>query len=308
MKNKIITIIGGSGFIGKHLAQHLAQQGALIKIVARHPERAKQIKVVGNVGQICFYPADIKDKIQLKQAITNSDIVINLASTMRHDDKNSIMQLNKEAAVNVAKLTAEMKIKQHIYFSALGVNRAYKACYAHNKQETEKQIKAINPSSIIIRPGVVYGPGDNFLNFLLKIACYTKVMPYLWQSNKKLQLLYVEDLVKAISKIILAEDKYNGSIFEFADNTNHSLSGLLRSAAKILHLNPIFLPIPSLVAKILTWIGEKFFHAPFTREHIDLLQYDYIIHKEDGMLYLTNLDIKAKKFEEIAPLYLKMIE
>lgn len=295
MKSKAITILGGSGFIGSFIVKELVKTGAFIKIASRHPGKVERLKITGNIGQVSFVPLDISNPASVKNAIQNSEIIINL-----------INRLDEKQASSIAYSAIEKDVKQLIHFSTLGVNRCYESKYAQSKYKTEKEILKIFPKAIIIRPGLIFGEGDSFFPFFAKVANFLNILPVIGNGNNKLQLVYAGDIAKAIHKIIDGAKEYEGTIFELACPEAHSFNELMKLVCKATNTKAKLIHIPFWVAKIMAFILKSLPHPIITKDRIRLLKYNNIIHKEDKLLYLSSLNIKPRLYEDVVPKYLEI--
>lgn len=298
-KNKIITIFGGSGFVGGFIVKELLQSGAYIRIASLDPEKAEQLMPLGKVGQIYFQATDVNDIDSIRRAVTDSDVVINLVA-------DGFCSVNPSIAVNIAKVSLEQNVKQLIHFSALGVNRSYESKYAQRKYQAEKDVQKIFPEVIVIRPGIVFGPGDSFFSKFASLASKLKILPVIGDGYTKFQLVYVDDVAKAVAKIVNHQELYKGKIFELACEEAHSFNEIMRFVCKAVNIKAKLVHIPYLLAKFIAYMAE-FMPRPFlTRDQIRLLKYHNTIHKEDKLLYLSSLNIKPRTMEEVVPSYLKL--
>lgn len=304
MKNKIITIFGGSGFVGSYIVSELAKTGAYIKIAARDPEKSAYLKTSGNVGQIYFQAVDICDSVSVARATEHSDVVINLVGILYEKKCTDFRDVNKRAAVNIAKIAKTQKIKQLIYFSALEAHRSYESRYAQSKYKAEKEIQKEFPEAIIIRPGVIYGPDDNFLNLFARLASQFHILPVLYKGRTQFQPVYVGDVAKAITKIIAGGDRYNGKIFEFAGDQIYSMKEIMRFILKTTAQRAYIVNLPKIIAYILAFFMKLTPKPLLAHDQIKLLKYNNIIHKDDKLLYFSNLNIKPRSMEEIVPTYM----
>jgi NADH dehydrogenase len=305
MKNKIITIFGGSGFVGSYIVKELAKTGAYIKIVSRNPEKAAFLKTAGEVGQIYLQSADVNDPDSLTKAIKNSDIVINLVGILFEKGRNTFKAINKCAAVNIARISKEQHVKHLIHFSALNVNRAYESKYAHYKYKAEKEVQKEFPKVVIVRSSLIFGSGDNFFNLFARMASTFHVLPLIYQGHTKFQPVYVGDIAKAVTRIIDNIDNYEGKVFELAGNDIYSYKEMMKLLLRVINQKALMISIPTYIAYIIAFFMEFLPHPLLTRDQIKLLKYHNVIHKEEKLLYLSTLNIRPKTIEQIVPIYLE---
>jgi len=304
-KNTTLTIFGGSGFIGSYVVQELAKTGAYIKVASRYPERSSFLKTAGNIGQIYLQVVDVNDPGSVKEAIRNSDIVIDMVGILFEKGKRTFQKINKDVAINIAAICKEQNIKQFIYFSALNVNHAHQSEYACSKYQAEQGIKKVFPNAIIVRPSVVFGADDNFFNFFAKFVSMFHFLPLIDDGHTKFQPVYVGDVAKAIAKIIKSGDLYQGGIFELAGKNIYSYKELMKFLLKTINKKAIMISIPSFIAHYMSFFMEFLPQPLLTRDQVKLLKYDNVIHKDDKLMYLSTLGIVPKALEQIVPLYLR---
>ncbi len=304
-KNTTITIFGGSGFIGSYIVQELAKTGAYIKVASRYPERSSFLKTAGNVGQIYLQAVDVNDYASVKEAIRNSNVVIDMVGILFEKGKRTFQNTNKDIAINIAAICKEQNVKQFIYFSALNVNHAYESEYAQSKYQAEQAIKKSFPNAIIVRPSVVFGANDNFFNFFAKLVSMSHFLPLIDGGHTKFQPVYVGDVAKAIVKIVKSGDLYNGKVFELAGNNIYSYKELMLFLLKVINKKAFMLSIPGFIARYIAFFMEFLPQPLLTRDQIKLLKYDNVIHKDDKLMYLSTLGISPKSVEKVVPIYLE---
>ena len=304
-KNTTITIFGGSGFIGSYVVQELAKTGAYVKVVSRDPERSSFLKTAGNVGQIYLQAVDVNDLASVKEAIRNSDVVIDMVGILFEKGKRTFQSINKDVAINIASVCKEQNVKQFIYFSALNVNHAHESEYARSKYQAEQGIKKAFPNAIIVRPSVVFGADDNFFNFFAKFVSMFHFLPLIDNGHTKFQPVYVGDIAKAIVEIVKSGDLYNGKTFEFAGKNVYSYKELVKFLLKSINKKALMVSIPSFIAHYMSFFMEFLPQPLLTRDQVKLLKYDNVIHKDDKLMYLSTLGISPKTVEQVVPVYLK---
>ncbi len=308
MKNKIITIFGGSGFVGSYIVKELAKTGAYIQVVSRTPDRSTFLKIAGNVGQIYLQYVDVVDSTSISQVIENSDVVIDLVGILYEKSGSTFEAINKCAGVNIAKIAKKKQVKQFIYFSALNVNRAYESKYAQSKYRAEKEIQKEFSKAVIIRPSLIFGPEDRFFNFFANIISTFHIIPLIKDGYTKFQPVYVGDIAKAIAKIVNAESDYSGKVFEFAGAESYTFRELIKFISRTIDQKVLMVTIPNWIARFMAFFMEFLPRPILTRDQIKLLKYHNIVHKEDKLLYFSALGIKPKTVEQIVPAYLRSLK
>jgi NADH dehydrogenase len=309
MAEKIVTIFGGSGFLGRYIVKELAPTGMFINIAERYPEEALFLKTAGFVGQINLIPANVTSKESIKQAIKNSDIVINTVGVLYSKGKQDFKKLHTEAAGNIARVAKELGCAKFIHVSALGIDKAYYAStYAKTKLEGEKEILKHFPQATIIRPSVIFGKEDNFLNKFAAMATILPFLPLINEGKTRLQPVYVRDVAEAIATIIKDEKKkYNGKIVELGGPEVYSFKEVIKFILKTINRKKLLLPLPEAVAKLIGVISEIFMPKPvITRDLIKLLNYDNVVGDKNKLKF-SDLNITPQSMKHIIPTYLKIL-
>ena len=164
MHREVVTVFGGSGFLGRHVVRRLCQEGSIVRVVGRDPERAMFLKPFGDVGQVVPWAADVADKSTVERALAGADAAINLVGILFERGQRSFARVHAEGAGNVARAAAACGVKRLVHVSALGADANSEANYARSKAEGESQVRAAYSRAAILRPSVVFGPEDDFFN------------------------------------------------------------------------------------------------------------------------------------------------
>lgn len=300
--NKIICIFGGSGFIGQNIVQELARAGYRLKIATRIPECAYQLKTYGNVGQITPFYCDYKNKDSIESVIQGSDIVINLVGILFEKRKNRFMRVHNDLPKTIAEICANKKIEKFIHVSALGVDKA-KSKYAKSKLAGEKSARAAFPSTIILRPSVVFGAGDSFFNMFAKMALYFPALPLIGGGHTKFQPVFVGDIANAVANIVNNNaHEMAGKTYQLAGPEVVSFKEIYAILFQEINRKKILINLPWIVAKIEGSFLSLLPKPPLTRDQVNTLKTDNI--KDDGALGLEDLGVTPTAMAVILPQYL----
>ncbi|WP_053332756.1 complex I NDUFA9 subunit family protein [Candidatus Jidaibacter acanthamoebae] len=276
--NDTITIFGGSGFIGSYIVKELAKTGAKIKIVSRNPEENNQLKVCGSVGQIAFVKGDIKSFKDIEKNVEGSTFVVNLVGILFESSKQKFNKLHVEAAKNIALSCSNNGIRRLIHFSALGVNRNHTSKYASTKLEGEKAVLQTFPNSVIIRPSVVFGREDNFINMFAKLVAVFPVIPLIGGGRTRLQPVYVVDVAEAVGRC-LVKDNICGKVFELGGSKVYTLREIYELVFKLIGKKKPLVSIPFIFAKVMAAILSLLPRPLLTCDQVELLKTDNVIVK-----------------------------
>ena len=220
---KLITIFGGSGFIGRHLVRRMAEQGWRVRVVVRDTQKAAFLKVAGRVGQISLVPASITNEQNVTAAVQGADAVVNLVGILYQSGKRSFQATHINGAENIAKAAAKAGVKHLVQISALGADSASPSKYAQSKAAGESAVKNAFPGATILRPSVVFGAEDGFFNLFGWMVQVFPIVPFFTNTvphaegggGPKFQPVYVGDVVTAISQAV-SGDSHTGKTYELA--------------------------------------------------------------------------------------------
>ena len=213
MKQKIATIFGASGFIGKHLIRRLTKKDFRIVAATRSPYLHGYLKPLGNPGQIDLEKVNLFDEERLRTLIKNSDVVINLIGILYENKKQKFEDIHAKFPDLLSKLCSELNIEKFVHISALGINETVNSQYVQSKLKGEKNILNNFHRSVILRPSIVFGPEDKFFNQFASLVEFLPAIPLIGGGQTKFQPIYVSDLCKAI-EAILDKEEVDENIYE----------------------------------------------------------------------------------------------
>ncbi|MDT1063569.1 complex I NDUFA9 subunit family protein [Paracoccus sp. CPCC 101403] len=193
---KLVTIYGGSGFLGRQIARALASQGWRVRVAVRRPNEAGIVRTYGAPGQIEPVPCNVRDDLSVSACMADADAVINCVGIMANRDRNTFGAVHEEAAGRIARISAERGVARLVHVSALGANPESDSLYATSKARGEAEVLKHRPDAMILRPSVIFGSDDKFYNRIAAATRLGPVMP-LPGANAKLQPVYVLDVARA---------------------------------------------------------------------------------------------------------------
>jgi NADH dehydrogenase len=301
--NDTITIFGGNGFIGNYLVKELASTGARIKIVTRNPEVNDELKVCGAVGQITLIYGDITSFKDIEANIKGSTYVINLVGIFHEKGKNTFNNIHVQAAKNIALSCFNNNVKRLIHVSALGIDRNFNSKYASSKLEGEREALRIFPNSVAVRPSVVFGPEDNFINLFNRISRLSPILPLIGGGETRFQPVYVLDVAKAIAKCLTLEDeKICGKIIELGGSKTYSLRDIYQLILRFTKRKRILLSLPYSLAKVMAFFLGLLPSPLLTLDQVELLKTDNVLKNSNA---LEDLNITPTNMEAIISRYLR---
>lgn len=300
MNQRIVTVVGGSGFLGRYVVKHLAEAGFTVRVLCRHPSGALFLKPSGFVGQIVLDYADLCRPQTIKGKLNYSEAVINLAGILYESGKQTFSRLHAQGAEKLAQEAREAGVKRFIHISALGADKATNSTYARTKLAGEEAVRNVYPGAVIIRPGVMFGAEDNFFNQFARMSTYSPALPAIGGGATKLQPVYVDDVAHAIVACLKRESA--GKTYELGGPKVYSFKELLEYLGEVTGHKRRLLPIPFPVARLIGSAAQILPKPILTSDQVRLLQQDNIV-KPDALGF-SALGMKATPVESVVPHYL----
>jgi NADH dehydrogenase len=301
MADRVVTVFGGSGFIGRHLIGRLARQGWTVRVAVRRPSRAGFLKPMGDVGQITPIRAPIQDRIAVDSAVAGADAVINLVGVLFERGAQTFDAVHALGAQAVATAAAAAGVERLVQISALGADLQGTADYARSKGAGEAAVRAAFPSAVILRPSVVFGPEDGFFNRFAMIARISPVLPLIGGGGTRFQPVYVGDVADAIATC-LGDAACAGRTFELGGPHVYTFKELMELLLRQIHRRRFLVPWPFALAELQSVFFEMLPAPPLTRDQVRMLRSDNVV--TEGALTLADLGIAATAAEVILPSYL----
>jgi len=304
---KIVTIFGGSGFVGKYISQQMARAGWRVRVAVRRPHEAIHVKPYGGVGQVEPIQANIRDEESTRAAIAGADAVINCVGILQEDGRQKFATVHAEGAARIARLAAEEGVSRLVHLSAIGANVDGKTAYARSKGEGEAAVLATFPSAVILRPSVIFGEEDNFFNRFAGMSRLSLVLPIVG-ANSLFQPVHVSDVAKAAAKAVL-DDSVSGT-YELGGPDRETLGELLERMLQVIRKRRIVLNLPFWVGNIMgkTWdffsrISMGLFtNTILTADQVAQLRGDTVV--SEGAQTLADLGIEPICMDAVLPEYL----
>lgn len=302
MENQTVTIIGGTGFVGAYVVRSLAKAGYRLRVVSRNPEAALALKTAGDLGQIALLPGDLAKPESLVRHLQGAYAVVNLVGILFESGRQRFAALHAQGAEKLAQAAHALEVKHFIHMSSLGVDHAGASQYARTKAIGEKAVRAAFPESVILRPSVIFGAEDNFLNKFARLSCVSPALPLIGGGKTLFQPVYVGDVAEAIKTCIEAPAAA-GKTFELGGpevmSFRQVLEYILRTVDRRRILAPVPFPLAGLIAAFTEYMPDPF---KLTRDQVRLLKYDNIV--ERGALTFATLGMHPQPLDLVAPDYL----
>lgn len=305
--SKLVTIFGGSGFVGRYVARRMAKQGWRVRVAVRRPNEALFVKPYGAVGQVEPVLCNIRDDASVRAALRGADAAVNCVGTFARGGKNNLNAVQAEGAGRIARLAAEAGVAQLVHISAIGADAGGDSDYARTKGEGEAAVLAAFPGAVILRPSAIFGPGDGFFNKFGSLAQMMPVLP-ITHGDSKLQPVYVDDVAEAAVKG--ATGAAAPGIYELGGpqvmTLRQAIAAMLPVIQRrrlILNLPPFLMRIPALVFDMAETLTARLFrNGLITRDQITMLGHDNVV--APGAKGLADLGITPAALEPVLPEYL----
>lgn len=301
----LVTVFGGSGFVGKHVVRALVKQGWRVRVATRSPHTEGDLRVIGNVGQVQLVQANLRFKRSVADALDGADAVINLVSVLYEEGRQSFNALNVMGVDNIAQAAVQAGITNVVHVSAIGADAVSESAYQRTKAQGEHALRALIPSAAIVRPSIVFGPEDDFFNKFAAMSQYAPALPLIGGGETMFQPVYVADVARAIAKIV--GNGSQGQTYELGGPQLYSFKELLQFTLEHVDRKRMLAPVPWPIANILGFMGELSGMAPFvkpflTRDQVISLKSDNVV--SDDAKSFTGLGIHPEALEAIVPAYL----
>lgn len=301
MTNKVVTVFGGAGFLGRHLVRGLTRQGFTVRVATRHPDRAQFLKPLGDVGQVVPMAASVTHQASVQAAVAGASHVVNLVGILYEKGAATFQAVHYQGARLVAESAAAAGAEWLAQVSAIGADLQSTSAYARSKAEGEAAVRAAFPRATILRPSIVFGPEDDFFNRFAAMARVSPVLPLVGGGTTKFQPVFVGDVAQAIESALL-DPATQGKTYELGGPRVYSFRALMELLLKEIKRHRPLVTLPTLLAKVQATFLERLPKPPLTRDQLRLLESDNVVAA--GALTLADLGIAAQAAEAILPTYL----
>ncbi|PLR18875.1 complex I NDUFA9 subunit family protein [Caulobacter zeae] len=303
----LVTVFGGSGFVGSQVVRALAKSGYRVRVAVRQPNLAYRMRMLGDVGQIEVIQANVRNAPSVARALEGAEAAVNLVGVLWESGRQQFQSLHAMGAKTVAEQAAAAGVKRLVQVSAIGANADSAAKYARTKAEGEAAVRAAFPTATIVRPSVVFGQDDKFFNKFGQMAASAPALPLVGGGATKFQPVFVGDVAAAIAKII-ATPGAQGQTYELGGPAVYSFKELLElvltETGRARALAPLPWPIAGLVGKLGDIQASILPLAPpLTTDQVALLKAgDNVV--APGAKGLSDLGIVPTAVEAVVPSYL----
>ena len=302
----LVTVFGGTGFVGKYVVRALARNGWRIRVAARNPLRAPQLKVMGEVGQIELARADLKQPESVALALEGAEAVVNLVGVLFESGRQTFDALQAKGAGKLAEAAAERGITRFIQLSAIGADARSDSAYARAKAQGEQAVQMAIPSATILRPSIVFGPEDSFFNRFAAMAALSPVLPMVGAATR-FQPVYAGDVGQAVAEAMKPARDATGRTYELGGPGVYTFRQLMEIMLHDIQRKRALLDLPFPLASMLGTLGDLQarvlpFAPPITTDQVKLLKRDNIC--DPSAPGLADLGVEPTSVDAVLPTYL----
>jgi NADH dehydrogenase len=289
---KLVTIFGGSGFVGRHCVRAFARDGWRVRAAVRRPDLAGHLQPMGVVGQIHAVQANLRFPDSVLAAAQGSDVVVNAVGVLASTGKQTFSAVHVDGARAVARAAREAGARTLVHISAIGADPASSAAYGRSKAEGERAVLEEFPGAVILRPSIVFGPEDDFFNRFAAMARLSPLVPLIGGGNTRFQPIFVGDLAAAVR--LAAEGKAKaGTIYELGGPEVLSFRELLDRTQEYAGRQRGYLRLPFWLAKLQAILTAPLPNAlrPVTLDQLRMLQSDNVVSEAARAEHRTLADL-----------------
>jgi NADH dehydrogenase len=300
----LVTVFGGSGFIGTQAVRQLAKLGWRIRVAVRQPNLAYAMRLHGDVGQIDVVQANVRNEASVRRALEGAGASLNLVSVLYEKGRQGFQALNVMGARNIAQAARAEGVVRVVQMSALGADLDSPAKYARTKAEGEVAVREVYPDAVIVRPSIVFGPDDHFFNKFAEMALMSPVLPLLGGGETRFQPVFVGDVGKALARVVTSNEAA-GQTYELGGPADFTFRRLMELMLAEIERRRVLLPVPWFAADLLGGVGDLAAMAvapPITSDQVKLLRADNVTSGQYPGL--EALGITPTTLEAVLPTYL----
>ncbi|ODT10153.1 MAG: 3-beta hydroxysteroid dehydrogenase [Kaistia sp. SCN 65-12] len=304
--DKLVTVFGGSGFIGRHVVRALAKRGWRVRVAVRRPDLAGHVQPLGAVGQIMPVQANLRYRWSVDRAVEGADAAVNLVGILSESGRQNFNALHDFGARAVAEATRAAGIPVLVHQSALGADPKSESAYARSKAKGEAAVLETVPNAVIIRPSIVFGPEDSFFNRFGSLARLSPFLPLIGGGETKLQPVFVGDVAEAIARAVEGQ-LAGGTVYELGGPEVKTFRGCMELLLAEIERSPLLVPVSWSVAHYGAVVAQMLPKPLLTVDQVRLLKHDNIVSTEaetQGRT-LDGIGIVPSNMAAVLPSYLQ---
>lgn len=302
--DSLITVYGGSGFLGRHVVRALAKRHYRIRVAVRRPDLAGHLQPLGRVGQIHAVQANVRDQASVQTAARDADVLINLVGILAEGGRQRFAAVHTAGAEAVAKAAA-VNGARVVHVSAIGADKNSAAHYARSKALGEQQVMENVPAAVVFRPSIMFGPEDTFFNRFAALSTLSPMLPLIGGGLSRFSPVFAGDVAAAIADAVDGRAT-PGTIYELGGPDTLTFKELMQFTLKTIRRNRVLLPIPFALARPLAAIAQFLPGAPLTPDQVEMLRTDNVVSdaaKREGRTFEA-FGIRPDSIAAIVPSYL----
>ena len=299
--SQVVTVFGGSGFLGRHIVRALVKRGWRVRVAVRRPNEALFLKTAGAVGQVAIMQANIRDEASVRKAVKGVDAVVNLVGILYESGKQKFSAVQAEGARTVAQAAAAEGVQKFVQLSAIGASSESEAAYAQSKAAGEAAVLEAIPQAVILRPSIVIGPEDDFFNRFAKMATLAPALPLVGGGETLYQPVAVQDVSQAACET-REDPNCGGKIYELGGPDIFSFKNLMEIMLRHTGPKSILAPLPFFAAQLISRFTQFLPNPPLTPDQVIMLRSDNIA--DENLPGLGDLGIAPTPIESVLPHYL----
>jgi uncharacterized protein YbjT (DUF2867 family) len=305
--SKLVTIFGGSGFVGRYIARRLAKEGWRVRVACRRPNEALFVKPYGTPGQVEPIACNIRDDASVRAALHGADAVVNCVGILNRSGKNTFDAVQADGAGRIARIATEERVGQLVHVSAIGADVASDSDYARSKGEGEAAVLAAFPNAVILRPSIIFGTEDGFFNRFAGMTRMGPVLPVVG-ANTRFQPVHVDDVAAAAVKGALGQAA--PGVYELGGPEVDTFRGLMGRMLKVVQRRRAVVSVPFFAARIMGFGFDAvqavtlglIENKMLTRDQVRNLARDNVV--APGAKGFADLGITPTAMEAVLPEYL----
>jgi len=305
--SKLVTIYGGSGFVGRYIARRMAKEGWRVRVAVRRPNDALFVKPYGVVGQVEPVACNIRDDASVRAVMKGADAVVNCVGILNRSGKNTFDSVQADGAARIARIAAEEGVANLVHLSAIGADENSPSEYQQTKAAGEKAVLASFPNAVILRPSIIFGNEDGFFNRFAAMTRFSPVLPVVG-ANTRFQPVYVDDVAQAAVKG--ATGAAAPGIYELGGPDTETFRDLMRQMLAVIRRRRLILNVPFFAASIMGGAFDLlqavtlgvFSNGLVTRDQVRNLKADNVV--SPGAATLSDLGITPTAMGAVLPEYL----
>jgi uncharacterized protein YbjT (DUF2867 family) len=301
-----VVVFGGSGFLGRRLVRRLAgdraRDGWAVRVAVRHPAPARRILNAAGLDRVVVQRADVCDEATVAAAIAGADAVVNAVSAYVERGGETFEAVHVHGAERVARAAAAAGVARLVLVSGIGADPESRSPYIRARGRGERAVQREFPGATIVRPSVLFGPGDALFGTLADLARLLPMLPLIGAGRTRLQPVYVDDVAEAVARL-LADPATAGRTYETTGPTVYTLRELVGITLRLIGRRRLLVPVPFAIAEVVARLFELLPNPLLTTGQVDLLKLDTVA---SGTLPgLEDLDIQPKAVEDVVPTYIR---